>query len=304
VTRWAELNEHLAPEIDGRRAPSRNVEYLMYQTLLGVWPAEWTGRRPEAGEALDRFKERLRGYVTKALREAKTVSSWARPNEPYENACIDFLTALVDPARSGAFLDDFLPFQAMVARFGMLNSLSQVAIKLTCPGVPDIYQGCEQWDLSLVDPDNRRPVDFADRRSGLNGADNDWPGLLERWPDGKIKLALTHRLLRLRQELPELFTSGTYARLETGGARADRVIAYERAHGGQRVAVIVGRFFAGLSGGDPASYAPSRWQDGWVALAGGDRTDVLSGRRADGQDGRIGLADLFRALPVAVLVVR
>jgi (1->4)-alpha-D-glucan 1-alpha-D-glucosylmutase len=304
VQRWTQLNEHLASAVEGRRAPSRNDEYLMYQTLLGVWPAEWTGKRPEAGEALDRFKARLTGYMTKALREAKTVSSWARPNEPFEKGCIDFFTALVDPARSVAFLDDFLPFQATVARFGMLNSLAQVAIKLTCPGVPDVYQGCEQWDLSLVDPDNRRPVDFADRRGGLNGADNDWPALLDRWPDGKVKLALTHRLLRLRQEMPDLFTSGGYERLATGGARAEHVVAYQRVHRNASAAVIVGRFFAKLSDGRSESYSVARWQDAWVSLPDGERTDILSRRRITAQGGRINLAEALRFLPVAVLVAR
>jgi len=304
VARWVEINRDLAGEIDGRRAPSRNDEYLMYQTLLGVWPAEWTGRRPDSGAALDGFKERLRGYMTKALREAKAASSWARPNEPFEQACFDFLAALVDPARSAAFLDDFLPFQAIVARFGMLNSLAQVAIKLTCPGVPDLYQGCEKWDLSLVDPDNRRPVDFADRRKGLNGADNDWPALLELWPDGKVKLTLTHRLLRLRQEMPDLFTSGSYAPLMAGGRYADHVIGYERAHRGCRLAVIIGRFFAKLSDGNPDAYAPVRWQDSWVSLADGERTDVLSGRGLRVENGRLGLAETFRSLPVAMLLAR
>jgi (1->4)-alpha-D-glucan 1-alpha-D-glucosylmutase len=302
--RWSELNRGLAREVDGRRAPSRNDEYLMYQTLLGVWPPEWTGRPPEPGAALDAFKGRLGAYITKALREAKAASSWARPNEAFETACIEFLTALVDPAQSSAFLDDFLPFQACVARFGVLNSLAQVAIKLTCPGVPDVYQGCEKWDLSLVDPDNRRLVDFEDRRKGLNGADNDWPALLESWPNGKVKLALTHRLLRLRQELPELFTSGDYRPLESGGTRAEHVIAFERARSGRKVIVIVGRFFAKLSGGDPQSYAPALWQESWLALPDGARIDMLSGRSLDAQGGRLGLADAFRSLPVAVLVAR
>jgi (1->4)-alpha-D-glucan 1-alpha-D-glucosylmutase len=304
AARWAELNRGRVGELDGRRAPSRNVEYLMYQTLLGVWPAEWTGRRPEPGEALERFKDRLRGYIVKALREAKEVSSWARPNEAFETACVDFLTALVEPAQAADFLDDFLPFQATVARFGMLNSLAQVAIKLTCPGVPDLYQGCEHWDLSLVDPDNRRPVDFAARSAGLNGADNDWPDLLERWPSGKVKLALTHRLLRLRREMPEIFTSGTYAALDAGGACADHVIAYERRQGLRRVAVVTGRCLAKLCDGNADAYAASRWQDGWVKVSGAALADALSGRTLQPRDGKLALSELFRSLPVAVLVAR
>src|SRR5262249_49452619 len=141
-------------------------------------------------------------------------------------------------------------------------------IKLTCPGVPDLYQGCEHWDLSLVDPDNRRPVDFTARGAGLNGADNDWPDLLERWPTGQVKLALTHRLLRLRQEMPEIFTSGTYAPLDAGGACTGHVIAYERRRGMRRIAVVTGRCLAKLCEGDPDAYAASRWQDGWVKVPG------------------------------------
>ena len=185
----------------------------------------------------------------------------------------------------------------------MLNSLAQVAIKLTCPGVPDVYQGCEKWDLSLVDPDNRRPVDFEDRRRGLNGADNDWPALLERWSDGGVKLALTHRLLRLRQELPALFTSGAYVPLDGGGPRAGHVVGFERVHRRQKVAVVVGRFFAKLSDGDPQAYGPACWEDSWVALPDA-RADVLSGRTLRASNGKLGLADAFRSLPVAVLVAR
>jgi (1->4)-alpha-D-glucan 1-alpha-D-glucosylmutase len=304
VTRWSRLNRSRRSEIDGRRAPSRNDEYLFYQVLLGVWPAEWTGKKPEPGPALEALKERLRGYVTKALREAKLRSSWARPNEAVEAASAAFLCDLIDSSRPNLFLEDFVPFQARIAFFGMLNSLVQTALKLACPGVPDIYRGCELWDLSLVDPDNRRPVDFAHAAKELTHVKSrlDWPRLMENWQSGAIKLALTHRLLSLRRAHPAVFTYGNYVPLQVHGAQADHVLAFVRA-AEENVVVVTGRLFARLWGEDEVQYSGNRWADTWVELpeALGAPVDVVSGRRPALAGRRIAVDDLFRCAPVAVL---
>ncbi len=303
VARWSRLNRSRRAEVDGNRAPSRNDEYLFYQVLLGVWPAEWTGRKPEPGPAHDAFRGRLRQYVTKALREAKLRSSWARPNEPFETASAAFLTDLVDPGRVNPFLDDFIPFQVRIAFFGMLNSLAQTALKLTCPGVPDIYRGCELWDLSLVDPDNRRPVDFARLAYGLENAGSDWRAMMQNWHTGLIKLVLTRHLLGIRRAHADLLTYGSYIPLPVHGAHADNVIAFARGTEKRSVVVIVGRLFARLWGEREAQYSGKYWADTWVELPGTPATpvDAVGGRAPACPEGRVGVDELFDAIPVAVL---
>jgi (1->4)-alpha-D-glucan 1-alpha-D-glucosylmutase len=302
AARWSVLNRSRHAEVDGRRAPSRNDEYLIYQALLGVWPSEWIGRKPEPGAALDDLKERLRTYVVKALREAKLRSSWARPNEALEAVCAAFVGDLVDTSRPNLFLDDFVPFQETVAFFGMLNSLAQTALKLTCPGVPDIYQGCELWDLSLVDPDNRRAVDFSLRQDLFAAPSRDWAELIARWPDGAVKQALLHRLLKLRQDRSTALGDGGYVPLQVLGARADHVIAFMRRHDGGRAIVACGRLFARLWGDAPRAYGGAHWSDTWIVVpdANNGLTERLTGRTLRLDDGRVAVADLFEGLPVAV----
>lgn len=307
VTRWAVINRSRRTEVDDARVPSRNEEYFIYQALLGVWPARWTGVRPEPGAALDAFKDRLRDYTVKALREAKQRSSWSRPNEAVEKACTDFVIGLIDTSRTNLFLDDFQPFQARVAFFGMLNSLAQTTLKMTCPGVPDIYRGTELWDLSLVDPDNRRPVDF-DLRSRLLQKLNgplDWGALMADWTTGLIKLALIRRLLALRREYAALFTHGHYVAIDARGGAANHVVAFMRRHEGRAVIVAVGRLFARLWGEGDAAYSDGhRWGETVIAtdwLGGGTVRDLVTGRDVPSRDGGISVAAMFSALPVAVI---
>lgn len=305
VTRWSILNRSRRIEIEGNRAPSRNDEYLIYQTLLGAWPAEWTGRKPEPGPGLESFKERLRDFMVKALREGKVRSSWARPNEAFENACGAFINDLVDASRPNLFLDDFVAFQERIAYFGMLNSLTQTALKLSCPGAPDIYQGSELWDLSLVDPDNRRPVDFALRWQLLGRAGHDdWQKLLADWQHGAVKLALTHRLLKARQAMPETFTAGTYVPVAVHGAHADHAVAFLRRRDQDSVLIATGRLYGRLWGGDGVLvYDSARWRGTWLELPGGthEMTERLSGRAIALRDDKVSLEELFKVLPVAVL---
>ena len=303
ITRWSRLNRSRRAEVDGAWAPSRNDEYLFYQVLLGVWPADWTGRKPEPGPALDALQDRLRQYATKALREAKLRTSWARPDEPFEAASAAFLTDIIDPGRPNPFLDDFVPFQARIAFFGMLNSLAQTALKLTCPGVPDIYRGCELWDLSLVDPDNRRPVDFAHLARELKKVGSDCRAMMREWRTGQIKLALTRRLLGLRHAHADVFTYGNYLPLAVHGAHADNVIAFARGTRERAIVVVVGRLFARLWGERETDYTGEYWGDTWVELPGTleGPIDTVGGRAPACREGRVAVEDLFEMMPVAVL---
>ncbi|MGE5848998.1 MAG: malto-oligosyltrehalose synthase, partial [Candidatus Methylomirabilota bacterium] len=212
VGRWHRWNRRHAAEVDGRPAPDRNEEYLLYQTLIGAWPLG-----PLQGEAFAVFTARMQQYLLKAAKEAKVHTSWINPNEAYDEALQAFVARILEPGQANRFLADFVPFQEFIARLGMVNSLAQTLIKITAPGVPDFYQGTEVWDFSLVDPDNRRPVDFVLRAALLAGlreriAAGDLLSLardlLDHWPDGRIKLYTIHRTLTCRRQAPDLFQAG------------------------------------------------------------------------------------------------
>lgn len=284
--------------------PDRNDEYMIYQMLIGAWPAELTGRADDPA-AVEAFRHRLEAAVVKAIREAKTHSSWAFPNAAYEEAAIGFVRDALDLSRSDAFLDAFLPLQARVARLGMANSLGQTVLKLTVPGMPDIYQGAELWDLSLVDPDNRRAVDYAARAALLDrlaampaGA---LPGLLEDWPSGAIKLAVVHHALELRRHAPALFSRGAYTPVEPEGEAAQSLCAFLRGTGSSSVLVVVARLTAGLD-------ARGGWGRTTLRLPPGAETvwrNGLTGERieaaAAGDHPVITVADALGGLPVALL---
>ncbi len=298
--RWAELNRrHKAEEEDGVVAPDGNEEWLLYQTLLGAWPLG--GSDPE-------FVRRIQAYMTKALHEAKENSSWLNPNTAYDDAVAAFVERILDPQQSAEFLADFEPFQRRVSRYGMTNSLAQTLVRCTAPGVPDTYQGTELWDFSLVDPDNRRPVDYARRRELLRSLDEAADRLklareLAAQPeDGRIKLFVISRALRMRRDLPELFTRGSYEAVSATGAKAGCVFAFVRQLGTQAVLVAVPRLVTRLGPPDgPADWADTRLHlpDG---LAGRPWTDLFTGRPQTSPDGHITAADLFADFPVACLM--
>jgi 4-alpha-glucanotransferase/(1->4)-alpha-D-glucan 1-alpha-D-glucosylmutase len=311
--RWAELNRFLRPEGDVE-APTRNDEYLLYQTLLGAWPAEFVATPPE-GAALARFSTRIEQFTIKAVREAKLVSSWDNPNEAYENACVAFLRGALDDSRPNPFLADFAGFAKRIAFFGMLNGLSQAALRLTVPGVPDTYQGTELWDLSLVDPDNRRPVDFGQRMELVEalsdeGAGDALRGEMGRWPDGQVKFHVLHRLLALRRERPSLFLNGSYEPLAVDGSHADHLLAFQRRYRGERLIVAAGRLFVSLLGSEAESYEGSLvWGDTAITLPPdlrGRWRDVLSGATCahypDETSSGVEASGLLSQLPVAVLL--
>ena len=303
VGRWARLNRLKRREVDGQRVPGRNDEYLLYQTLVGAWPFEidTPGHPGLAG-----FTERLVAYMIKASREAKVRTSWTAPDQEYEAGLERFVRRMLDPQEGRAFLADLLAFQPRIALIGAVNGLAQTLLKLTVPGVPDTYQGCELWDLSLVDPDNRRPVDFEQRRTFLEQA-ADPAALLADWRDGRIKQHVIARTLALRRRHPELFETGSYEPLEAAGGLGDRVVAFGRRTEREMIIVVVPRLVAGLleHQGLPCPAAPA-WGDTRLELppASAEREFVehLSGRRMPTSSGPLMVADVLSDLPVALLV--
>ena len=291
VARWKILNApHLV--IEGEmRAPSAAFEYMLYQALLGAWPS---------GERDDSLPERMQAYALKAAREGKQETSWLNPNEAYEAGLRTFLTRILDRQVSAEFLGSLENLVQRVSLLGALNSLSQITLKATMPGVPDFYQGTEFWDLSLVDPDNRRPVDFAERAAVLASMDApDWASLVQNWSNGHLKLAWTRRLLKLRTELADVFAHGDYEPLEISGPHRDHIIAFARRRGRDTAITAVAKSFAPFSQGGRA-WPRAEAFDGALSL-NGYSVEGLGGK-ANGAEVR--LSALFQHLPAAVLKAR
>ncbi|HZO95323.1 MAG TPA: malto-oligosyltrehalose synthase [Candidatus Baltobacteraceae bacterium] len=305
LARWSRMNRPLRGRVD------RLAEYLVYQTLLGSWPVELFDEKPPAG-ALRAFAERVEQYALKATREAKLHTSWTNPDPEYEAALSHFVRALLDPARSGTFQADVRGAARSLAATAVTNGLAQAVLRATAPGVPDTYQGCELWDLSLVDPDNRRPVDFAERDAALAELDAACDAaedgarerlaarLLASWRDGRVKLYVLATLLRRRAA--EDWPAGEYTPLEALGEKAQHVVAYARG----ALVIVVPRLPRTLSGERPP--LGDVWADTTVALGAGGAAryrDVLTGRIVDSvdRDGRpmLRLADALTVLPVVVL---
>jgi (1->4)-alpha-D-glucan 1-alpha-D-glucosylmutase len=303
LRRWEKLNQAgRRRDAAGREMPSRNDEYLLYQTLLGAWPAE--------GEPGADFAERIKAYSVKAAREAQVDTNWIKPDAEYEAALRGFVDRALQPGPENKFLEDFLPSQRLISFYGAFNSLSQALIKMAAPGLPDIYQGCELWDFSLVDPDNRRPVDFALRSRLLAEIKRDYAagpgplmaGLLADLPSGKIKLFLTWRALAARAERKDVFEGGTYLPLAAEGTHAESVFAFARVNQGRAVIAAVPRLISGFV---PAGQPPlgELWQDTRLALPPelrGTFTEAFSGRTFEAGESAA-LKDLFSSFPCALL---
>jgi (1->4)-alpha-D-glucan 1-alpha-D-glucosylmutase len=288
VARWKILNApHLV--IEGEmRAPSATFEYMLYQALLGAWPL---------GQRDDEFLERMQAYALKAAREGKQETSWLNPNLAYEAGLQTFIERILDRSAAAEFLNSLETLAQRASLLGALNSLSQVTLKATMPGVPDFYQGTEFWNLSLVDPDNRRPVDFTERAAVLASVENpDWQNLAQNWPNGHLKLAWTRSLLKLRTDLADVFTHGDYRPLEVTGPHRDHIIAFARCHGREAAIVSVAKSFAAFSRGG---------RD-WPRAEAFDATLNVGGYSVEGIGGgaEVTLSTLFRHLPVAVLKAR
>jgi (1->4)-alpha-D-glucan 1-alpha-D-glucosylmutase len=318
VTSLAQMFERDTP---AGKAPTRNDVWLLFQTLAGLWPAE-----PPDEAALADLRERVQAYMVKAVREAKLSTSWTWPNEEYEAALAHYIDSVLRPG-ANPFADELQRLTSVIAPFGFRNSLSQLALKLTVPGVPDIYQGCEQWNFSLVDPDNRRPVDFALLTSELHEikrlyeggawpAPSQWTALWQGAADGRVKLLSTWRLLQLRQSMPELFRDGGYLPLTVDGPAADHALAFARTGNGRALLVVATRLSYRLCAGEAASWRGKLWSGTQIATSE-TQAEVrhvtrwrnwLTGASVDGSEtggGVMALDEVFagaHGLPFAVLV--
>ncbi|WP_295878952.1 malto-oligosyltrehalose synthase [uncultured Thiohalocapsa sp.] len=324
--RWALLNRRLHRSGDaGERLPETATEYLFYQTLLGIWPLDSIdgddGDALPAEGVLGALRSRVASYMLKAAREAKLHTAWTHADGDYEAALTAFVEAAMDADRSAAFLTDFAAFARPIARLGMLNSLAMTLLRLTAPGVPDIYQGTELWDLSLVDPDNRRPVDFHRRRELLGELRATPQPRAPAWDaaDGRGKLHLIQRTLALRAARPALFTSGSYQALAVSGPHAAHVCAFARvlpeAAGGGAAVTVVPRCLARLAlAGDLGTeatvaqvdpFADAGWEQTFIDVPGTPWLDQLGGStlHAGRHGGQLALraAALLRRFPVALL---
>jgi (1->4)-alpha-D-glucan 1-alpha-D-glucosylmutase len=310
--RWAELNAGHRKAHESDHYPDPNAEYLLYQTLVGAWPLE--GLNAGNHEA---FVARIQAYMEKATREAKAHTSWINPNEEYDEALRAFIADVLAPGADGSygeFVRDLAELAEAIAPAGMRNSLSQTLLKLTCPGVPDLYQGQELWDLSLVDPDNRRPVDYGRREEMLRTQEKRLAegsraelaaDLADNWRDGGVKLYLTASTLRLRRRKPALFLEGDYVPLEVEGDRGESVVAFARM-AGDEVAVTI----APCRALDPSGGGSPDWSDhhlvGPAGILDVELHDLFTGERVvaerSGESVRIPLGDMLSRFPVALLV--
>ena len=301
--------------------PTRNDEYLFYQTLIGIWPEpELSAVDAEPLAPNPAFSERIIEYMLKAAKEAKVHTSWVNPDAEYDGALREFVQRTLASARRNPFLASFLPFQRRVAYFGRLNALSQALLKLAAPGVPDIYQGCELWNLSLVDPDNRRPVDYALRQVCLaqlkaREADEDRLALvaelLENAFNGRVKLYVTWKLLELRRTQPQIFAEGDYRPLTAHGLKAANVVAFARAAASSQAIAVAPRLVVGLTGGvERLPLGDEVWGETWLelpqlqageALRNLFTADLLHVDKRDGVAG-LPLSSVLAHFPVALLI--
>jgi len=307
VDEWRTHNRDHLEIVDGKPVPDANTELLLYQTLIGAWPF--------SKDELPRFKERVKAYMVKASREAKVHTSWLDVHGAFEAALVSFVDRILDERAPGPFLKSFAGLQRRVAFYGALNSLSQVVAKLAVPGVPDFYQGTELWDLNLVDPDNRRPVDFVARTRSLSDLKNRdrnelelIEDLLRNWPDGRIKLYVTYRGLGFRKSHRRVFAEGDYVPLDVSGARQRHVLAFARRAEPVWVVAAVPRLSTKIV--EPGEFPlgdkvwreneiclPAKAPDVWSNIFTGEtlHTQNSAGRKA------LCVPEVFRHLPVALL---
>ncbi|MFB0557443.1 MAG: malto-oligosyltrehalose synthase [Dehalococcoidia bacterium] len=307
LTRWSQWNKAKKCEVKGQLVPEPNTEIFLYQTLLGAWPLH-------ESEVPD-FKRRLKAYMVKAVREAKVFTNWIRPNKEYEDSIILFIESILEISEKSKFLHNFLQFQRRVAFYGALNSLAQVLLKITSPGVPDFYQGMELWDFSLVDPDNRRPVDFITRASMLDelikheaqGQEALIEKALSSWEDGQLKLYLTYKALSVRESSSDLFQNGEYIPLQVVGQKQQNLCSFARRKGNRYATVVVPRLFTRLAHVNAIPAGREVWGDDVLILPGNapeQWSNVFTGENIKAFDGgkKLSISDILNIFPVALLV--
>ncbi len=310
LSRWKRLNAHHRTGSGEDVMPGRNEEYLLYQILVGAWPIE-----PYSPEEFEQFCERISAYMLKAAKEAKINTSWINPNEEYDAALEKFVKGALNTKTTNRFLEDMGRFQQRIAALGRWNSLAQHLLKLTSPGVPDIYQGTEIWNLSLVDPDNRRPVNYERRRTLLADLNARMSAvdrvafaceLVENATDSRIKLYVTRQTLNYRCNHTQLFTDGDYQPLDAAGDRAKHICAFTRSLGNETVLVAVPRLVATLTHGlDQPPLGVELWGDTSLRLSPGDArsyTNLFTGEHIAAENGALPAGKLFANFPVALLV--
>ena len=313
VWRWSRLNAPARGELEDGPVPDANEEYLLYQTLIGAWPLK--KMTPSEHET---FIRRIQNYLHKATKEAKLRTSWISPHHRHDEALAEFVRQVLEPNENNTFLADFVNFREPLAMAGMLNSLSQTLLKIGAPGIPDFYQGTELWDDSLVDPDNRRPIDFEIRRVMLEqivwDAACDPMSLAEKLTanphDGGIKMYIMRCALQFRRENSELFAAGAYEPLEVAGARARNVVSFVRSDGNAHAIIAAGRFFMSLDAALNSFPKSEIWGGTALALprkfASGRYKDIFTGRtfdsRLDGGKWWLPISEVFAQMPIALLV--
>jgi (1->4)-alpha-D-glucan 1-alpha-D-glucosylmutase len=293
--RWAEVNNKHKAAVNGELAPDHNEEYLIYQTLLGSYPFDEEEKRE--------FTRRVTAFMIKALREAKTHTSWLNSNKEYENTAEQFTSQTLADKN---FLEDFLPFQKQVAQYGFFNTLSQTLLKITCPGVPDFYQGSELWNLSMVDPDNRRPVDYQKRNQFLTEISeikaSNARKLIEDYSSGKAKLYVIFKALQVRRQFKALFEEGAYVPLTVEGKQREHVFAFMRKRQDTLAVVIVSRFMTNLL--EPQCITIN-WEDTAVKLPVNTPAtwkEIFTDSNIHAVSGSLPLGEVLDRFPVALLV--
>jgi (1->4)-alpha-D-glucan 1-alpha-D-glucosylmutase len=300
LPRWRLVNRRWKRSVNEAEAPDANEEYLLYQTLVGTWPVQPSGEPEE--NSTPEYIERIQTYMAKALNEAKINTSWIQPNEEWLASMGDFIAKILEAPLKSKFLPCFLPVAKEIARLGAINSLAQTLLKLTSPGVPDVYQGNEIWDFSLVDPDNRRPVDYKRRREMLDALTKANPReILENWPDGRIKMFLTQRVLQFRREHVDLFQRGSYLPLGASGTFAECCISFARELDRRWIVVIAPRLSSRV-GVPPVG---ERWKDTAVELPDLISLDsvreIFTGREIGFDGRRLNIAEGLSMLPFAAI---
>lgn len=297
VQQWHGMNADAKTKVDGHFAPDKNDEYLLYQAIIGAWDDDQRSQ-----ERFAQFKQRIAAYMQKAINEAKVHTSWVNPNETYDKAVKAFVERILDNQR---FIEATADLRQKIAFYGQFNSLSQTLLKLTAPGFPDIYQGSELWDFSLVDPDNRRPVDYQLRRSSLEQIKNAdrfalTQELLQNSHDGRIKLFIIFAVLNYRRDHANLFDEGNYVPFEARGEKSAHVCAFSRTSGNQTLIVAVPRLLVGLTNGEMQPPVGDVWGDTVLFVPEGQYRNVLTGKEIS-VGGELALRDVFARFPVAML---